>query len=352
MAVSHVPGVLSEAPTRLLLSKQLRAVGRLLLDEIHASHFPPGFARQVTRALRAPRKLLSSPVMQGELLGGRDLRGWVLPVLLAAASSSGAQSDSLASLPPTFWRRARAVAAASEFLGAALDVIDDVQDGDSPFVQRLGAPFALNTGVALLALAPAALNRARAAGWSDAQAHDALETLRAGILTSLGGQFLDLRFERMSAVDEVQVMEMTEKKSGTLLALICRLGAMAGVSSGQERSSEYFEAVSLFGWHLGVWFQLLNDLHDAELAQTQPAKSDRQRGKKTLPLLLEQRGMIEDVNSSKQEWPLRVQTALSYTYVVAETFRLRAQKALQALEEQFWPHPLLWPLTLPTWKEA
>ncbi|HEY7347875.1 MAG TPA: polyprenyl synthetase family protein [Ktedonobacterales bacterium] len=350
MAVSHITGLLSELPTRLLFSDQLQAVGRLMLSEIRARHFPPGFARRITEALREPGKLLGRPVMQGEPLDARDLRGWGLPVLLTAAAASGAQSSSLARLPPSFWRRARAAAAASEFLGAALDIIDDVQDGDSAFVQRLGMPLALNTGIALLELVPIALNRARSTEWSDAQMHAALETLHASILTSLGGQYLDLRFEQMSAVNETQVMEMTEKKSGTLLALICRLGAMAGATYRQERPFSYFETVSLFGWHLGVWFQLLNDLHDAEEAQTQAAKSDRQRQKKTLPLVLEQRGMIEGTDRGKQDRSLDAQTALSYTYAVAETFRLRAQNALQALEEQFGPHPLLWPLTLPTWE--
>ncbi len=359
MAVSQVSGVLGEAPIRLFFSEQLRAVGRLLLREVRARHFPPGFARRVTQALREPGKLLSSPVTQGELLDARDLRGWALPVLLTAAAASGMPGAALSHLPLSFWQRVRAVAAASEFLGAALDVIDDVQDGDSPFVQRLGLPLALNAGIALLELAPVALNRAWSAGWSDGLAHTVLETLHTSVLTSLGGQFLDLRFEQMSAVNEAQVMEMTEQKSGTLLALICRLGTMAAVPSGREKAytylgqgkpSTYLEAMSLFGWHLGIWFQLLNDLHDAAQAKDLTAKSDRQRHKKTLPLLLEQGGMIEDVNGRDQEWSPNVQAALSYTYVAAETFRLRAQKALHALEEQFGPHPLLWPLTLSAWE--
>jgi geranylgeranyl pyrophosphate synthase len=338
---------LDDIPTRLLFSEQLRAAARLLLSEIRARHFPPAFVRQILQILRQPGKLLSRPVVRGALLDARDLRGWTLPILLTAAAASGAQSSALSALPPSFWRRVRAVAVASECLGAALDVIDDIQDGDSLLVQRLGMPFALNTGVALLELAPIALHRARKAGWSDALAQAAQESLHTSILTSLGGQFLDLRFEQINKVSEVQVMEMTEKKSGSLLALICQLGAMAGVTQQHERPASYFEAVAHFGWHLGVWFQLLNDLHDAEQAQSQATKSDRQRRKKTLPLVLEQHGMIEEVNSKKQEWTPNVQTALSYTYVVAERFRLRAEKALQALEESFGPHPLLWPLTSP-----
>jgi hypothetical protein len=289
MAASPVQTWLNETPSRQLLSEQLRAVGRLVPQELRAQHFPPGFARQITQALRQPGKLLGRPVMRGELLDARDLRGWTLPVLLAAASAADAQSSSLFTLPPSCWRRARAAAAAQE-------------------------------------------------------------ALHSSILTSLGGQFLDLRFEQSKAVDEVQVMEMTEKKAGTLLTLICKLGAMAGASSEQARPPAYIEAIGHFGWHLGVWFQLINDLHGAEQAQMQPTKSDRQRRKKTLPLLLEQRGMIDTTNSTAAA--LNVQTALSYTYVVAETFRLRARQALQAVEEQFGPHPLLWPLTIPSWEEG
>jgi geranylgeranyl pyrophosphate synthase len=350
MTASPEQNWLRDDAARLLLSKQLRAVGQLLLAEVRARRFSAGFARQITQALRQPGKLLSSPVMQGRLLDSRDLRGWTLPVLLAAASASEAESAALSRLAPAFWRRARAAAAASEFLGAALDIIDDIQDGDSPFVQRLGMPFALNTGIALLELAPLALQRARVSGWSDALARAALEMLHASILTSLGGQFLDLRFEQMGTISETQVMEMTEQKSGTLLALICQLGAMAGVSAEHERTASYFESISLFGWHLGVWFQLLNDMHDAEQTQMQPLKSDYQRHKKTLPLLLEQRGMIDATNSGSQEQSVNMRAALSYTYVVAETFRLRAQKALQAVEDRFGPHPLLWPFTFPPWE--
>lgn len=352
MPISPAQAWLSKTPARPLLSEHLRTTGRTIVHDIRNRHFPPGFARALMQTLRQPGKLLSSPVMRGDPLVARDLRGWVLPVFLAAAAASGEQSASLSNLSPAFWRRAQAVAAASEYLGAALDLIDDIQDDDSAFVQRLGMSIALNTAIALLELAPLALQRARAADWPADLAHAALEALHASILTSLGGQYLDLRFEQSSTVSEAQVMDMTEKKSGTLVALVCQLGAMAGTSASHPNPSGYFEAISQFGWHLGVWFQLLNDLHDAELAQAQPGKSDRERHKKTLPLLLEQRGMIDTMDNSIQAQSLNAEAALSYTYVVAETFRLRAQKALQALEEQFGQHALLWPLLLSTWEAS
>lgn len=343
-------GWLNDVPTCLLFSKHLRETGRIIISEVRAREFPPTFTQLLLQALREPGKLLVSPIMQGKLLDRHALRSWTLPVLLTAASASGTQISSLADLPKSFWQRAGAVAAAAEFLGAALDIIDDIQDGDSSFVQRVGIPFALNIGVAFLELAPLTLQRSRDEGWPHTLADAAREYLHTSILRSLGGQFLDLRFEKMRKVTETQIMEMVEKKSGTLLAFICRLGAMTGVASEQERPPEYFEAVSLLGWYIGIWFQLLNDLHDAEEAQTQPGKSDRKRGKKTLPLVLEQHGMIDTTNEPGQKRMLNPQAAFSYTYVIAETFRLRGQKALQGLEEQFGPHPLLWPLLFANWE--
>jgi geranylgeranyl pyrophosphate synthase len=344
-------GWLNDTATCLLFSRHLRATGHTIIREVQAGKFPPTFTHLLTQALREPGKLLASPIMQGEVLDRHALRGWTLPVLLTAVSASGTQAALLSNLSKPFWQRAACVAAAAEFLGTALDIIDDIQDGDSPFVQRTGMPFALNIGVAFLELAPLALKRARDAGWSHALADAALEHLHMGILRSLGGQFLDLRFEKMKNVTEAQIIEMVEKKSGTLLGFICRLGAMAGVAGEQERPPAYFEAVSLFGWHIGIWLQLLNDLHDAEEAQTQTRKSDRKRGKKTLPLALEGQGMIDNTHEEREEWSLNAQAAFSYTYVTAEVFRMRAAKALQALEEQYGPHPLLWPLLATHWEE-
>jgi len=336
---------LSNTLVREIFSQQLRMIGRSLTNEVRSKRFPLSFARLLNQALRAPGKLLSSQVMQGDLLSERDLRLWATLALLAAIAPSGAQATPLPDLPPSLWRRARAAAAAAEFLGVALDVIDDIQDGDSPFVQHIGVPIALNIGLALLELASLTLGKARKAGWPDPIADKALEVLHSEVLTSLGGQFLDLRFERERSVTEAQIIEMTQKKSGTLLALVCRIGAMAGMAADQERPADYFETASLFGWYLGMWSQLLNDLHDAEVAQTQREKSDRQRGKKTLPLVLEERGILENILEPAEQWSPHTQTAFSYTYVSAEIFRLRAQKTLRALEERFGPHPLLWPLT-------
>ncbi len=289
--------------------------------------------------------------MQGQLVDTGDLRLWALLAMCAAISASGTQPDALPKLPAAFWRRVRAISAAAEMLGAGLDLIDDIQDGDSPFVEEIGIPTALNIGLALIELAPLALDRARSAGWHDVLADAALKTMHISLLASLGGQFLDLRFEHTHAVSEAQILEMTGQKSGTLLSLICQLGAMGGSLVDQKSSGEYFEAMSQLGWHLGLWSQLLNDLRDAEGAQARSGKTDRRRHKKTLPLVLEEHGMMQTAPDVEKGSLPNLLAALSYTFIAAETIRLRATKMLQTIEAQFGPQPFLWPF-LQMWEEA
>lgn len=343
-------GWLGDPSLCALFSKHLVATGRVIQSQVRSQHFPPGFTRLLYQALRQPGKLLGSAVMQGAMLEAGDLRLWALLALLAAASTTDPLVMTPFQLPASFWRRAHAAAAAAELLGTALDVIDDVQDGDGDFVHRAGAPIAINAGVALLELVPLALEQARPAGWPDALADATLRALHTAVLTSLGGQYLDLHYERASRVTQPQVLEMIGQKSGTLLALVCELGAMAGLQTTTQNTAASVEAISLFGWHLGVWSQLLNDLHDAEQTQAQSGKSDRKRRKKTLPLLLEQWGIIEEAQKSQTQSSSSAQAAYSYTYAVAEICRLRAQNALETIEATFGPKPLLWSLLAVSWE--
>lgn len=276
------------------------------------------------------------------MLGADDLRIWGLLALLTAASAAQAQPATLHRCSAAFWRRAVVSAAAAEFLGAALDLIDDVQDGDSPFVAHVGTPIAVNAGLTLLQLSLGVLDRGREAGWSYAAYAQGVFILNSLVLTSLGGQFLDLAFERRSHVTLEQAMTMTEQKSGALLALVAELGALASVS-GDHLPAAYLEAVGLFGWHLGTWGQVLNDEQDALPAQSSAGKSDRARQKKTVPLVLERYDTIQQKQRQLDEAPGPKQ-ALDLRTAISEVLRLQAQHALEALEARFWPHPLLWPL--------
>jgi len=329
--------------THELLSAELRATGRLLIQEIRARHFPTSFSRLLLQALRRPGKLLSKPLMQGHLIAEEERWLWPLLALLSAACAASAQTSTLSTLPRAFWQRARSCAASVELLFAAADIFDDIQDSDNPYVERLGVPKAMSVGLSFLQLAHLLLGRTHCTGWTSDTAQAASDLVHNQLLASLGGQFLDLHFEHIHTITEAQVLEMTGRKSGALLSLVCRLGALAGVETVQPKQPRYFEALGQFGWHLGVWRQLLNDLDDAQPVPVSAAKSDRQRKKKTLPLLLEQQGLLGTRPQARQQPLPSADSALAYTAVAAETFRLRAERLLQTIEQDFGPHSLLWP---------
>lgn len=333
LSPSQTHSWLKDEQTCRLLGNHLQVTGRVMIREVQTRHFPRPFAQLLYQALRLPHKLLALPVAHGTPVEPTDLRLWPLLTLLVTVSAAGGSPSSLTRLPPPIWRRAHVLAAAAEFLSTALDIIDDVQDGDNPFVQRIG-PQAIGLGLTCLELAHLAFGQTPFADGNVA----ALAKIHESLLTSLSGQFLDIQFERTTTVTEEDILDMTGKKSGTLLALLCRLGALTGSSEQPGRGEDYLDTMSRFGWHLGIWRQLLNDLSDARPAQDQPMKSDRDRNKKTLPLAVEGYSMMGDKKSHQHP-----DEALFYTAVVAESYRVRASRLLQTLESQFGPH-LLWPL--------
>ncbi len=103
---------------------------------------------------------------------------------------------------------------------------------------------------------------------------------------AVGGQFLDVAFERRDAVSMEDALTMTERKSGSLVALMFQAGAFAGAAqqASLAEAARVAEACAAFGRTLGTVYQLSNDWADA---RPESAKSDRARGKKTLPLVIE-----------------------------------------------------------------
>jgi geranylgeranyl pyrophosphate synthase len=340
---TSLPGWLNDPDPRQLLSTQLRSTGQFLLDHLQAQNLDLTLQALVMECLQAPGKLLGKPVMRGALLGQLELRTWPLLALLAAVSAAGADLASLSALSPSFWQRARAAAASAELLGTAIDLVDDIQDDDSSFVARVGVPLALNIAVVLRELAPLALSQAREFGWPDAAARAALKEMHTEMLNVWLGQYADIQLERRSGVTEDEVLKVTEQKSGSMVALVYKLGAFAGIGEGQKRPAAYFEMCSRFTHSLGVWMQLINDIHDAMPDQTNTRKSDRERNKKTLPLLLEAQGMIM-VAPNGERAALNTQASLAYVTVFAETIRERSKNVLEELEAKFGPHPFLWPI--------
>lgn len=156
---------------------------------------------------------------------------------------------------------------------------DDVMDGDAVRRHRpaawdvFGVAYAVLTGDALLALALNQLSRLGAG----------VETMAATFLELCVGQGTDLEVQgRSDEADLDRCLALAEAKTGALLGCACQLGAMV-THPGECETAPYRD----FGRHLGVAFQLTDDLlgiwGDPELTG-KPVHADLAARRLTLPV--------------------------------------------------------------------
>jgi geranylgeranyl diphosphate synthase, type I len=192
-------------------------------------------------------------------------------VLSCGRAAAGAQDAA---------ERLIAAAVAVELMHDFTLLHDDVMDGDAVRRRRpaawdvFGVAYAVLTGDSLLALALDQLSRLGAG----------TETLAATLLELCRGQGTDLEIQgRAEDADLGRCLALAEAKTGALLGCACQLGAMAVRGSGSE-TARYRD----FGRHLGVAFQLTDDLlgiwGDPELTG-KPVRADLAAQRLTLPVV-------------------------------------------------------------------
>lgn len=311
------------APIAAELGRRLRLVARRMNGVIQRQGFPPAFLVYLRQALREPGKLLVTRAAAGKPVVAGDQRLWALPIILSQAAIS---HTDVPDAPMAAWRDVAPAAAAAEFLGVALDIIDDIQDGDGTLVQQIGVPIALNVALALLGLTHAALSDPQLSTDLQGPLH---ELFAADLLTATGGQFLDLAFEERSHISMASAIEMTERKSGALVALTYRAGAAIGVrtiSDNQAVRQAIIDDFTTFGRALGVRMQLFNDWRDSQTDRADQ-KTDRARHKKTPPLVIE-----DELRESGLTDPEFLVPAVGQAVGIAAQVQLAyAQQALQRL---------------------
>ncbi len=237
--------------------------------------------RELRRRLPLSRRNpLDRPVRYSLLLGGKRLR----PILtLAAAEAVGADAE-----------RALPFACAIEMIHSYSLVHDDLPAMDDDDLRRgrptthkaFGEGSAILAGDALLTDAfTVAIEGGRAAGLSPAVVLDIVAELAraAGSEGMVGGQALDLRAEKQPV--KLRGLETIHRgKTGALLRAAVRMGARAGGARPAQLAAltEYAESI-------GLAFQIVDDLLDAEGSEAQTGKRvgrDADRGKATFPALL------------------------------------------------------------------
>jgi geranylgeranyl pyrophosphate synthase len=274
-------------------------VKAILLDALGALDAPNPFSDLVRLPLTQP----------GKVLGFTGRPSWTLTTLAACQAASGDAALG-----------ARAAAGIELFM-AALDLIDEIEDGDfSPAVEAAGMPQALNAATALLFLGQQTLLQIPSrAGLPDAA--DFLRVLTASSLTATGGQYLDLASVGGATSATEDALAIARQKAGALSSAACRIGAMVGTAD-----ATLLELYGLWGMHFGTAAQLANDLHDATAPNL---KSDLQRQKGTLPLTFTRRNA-----HNVEPHSVSASGALHFTWVVLEIERDACRSIGEQLAER------------------
>jgi geranylgeranyl diphosphate synthase type II len=247
---------------------------------------------QLERALKAvlarqgdapPR--LDESLRYSLLAGGKRLRPTLVLEWHAAVSASAEPSIS-----------ALAAAVAIELIHTFSLVHDDLPAMDDDDLRRgrptnhrvFGEAMAILAGDAMTAMAFETI-----ATDADARHVPSLiaELARAtGPGGMIGGQVLDIENENV-ALDLAQLQRLHAMKTGMLLTCACRLGAIAA-----DASTAQLAAAEAYGRHVGLAFQIMDDVLDETSTAEQMGKATRKdhgAGKNTYPRMLGLEGSIE-----------------------------------------------------------
>jgi heptaprenyl diphosphate synthase len=163
----------------------------------------------------------------------------------------------------------------------------------------------------------------------------------AGLLAStIGelcrGQVLELQYLFDADRTEASYFSAIEGKTASLMATACRIGGMVS-----EVPADTLDALTQFGLHLGMCFQVVDDILDitgsvAELGK--PAGNDVHEGVYTLPVIhaLTSSAELRDLLGRKLEWPevekvvalVAVPDVIDASLAAARTHAVKANEAL------------------------
>ena len=175
-------------------------------------------------------------------------------------------------------------AVAVEFVHNFSLLHDDVMDRDATRRHRPTAWTVFGVGGAILAgdaLLTLAFDVLAGSGHPDSQ--EAMRMISTAVQDLVEGQCEDVSFERRADVDLSECLSMAAGKTGALLACSTAIGALFGGGNPSQ-----VEQLRMFGEHLGLAFQLVDDLlgiwGDPEVTG-KPVYSDLVSRKKSLPVV-------------------------------------------------------------------
>ncbi len=186
------------------------------------------------------------------------------------------------------WLHAKSLAAAIELVHNFSLVHDDIQDnselrrGRKTAWVKWGAPMAINAGDALFVIANQAALDLRE-HYPAEMVVRAASILNDCCLDLTKGQFLDMSYEERTDLTMEDYWPMIGGKTSALLSVCTQIGALLGYAQ-----DERIELYRLFGYHLGLAFQVQDDILGIwgdEALTGKSAASDLVEGKNSLPVL-------------------------------------------------------------------
>ncbi|HSM38219.1 MAG TPA: polyprenyl synthetase family protein [Candidatus Limnocylindrales bacterium] len=168
-------------------------------------------------------------------------------------------------------------------------VHDDIEDSDRERRHRptlwaiWGVPLAINAGDALFALSRLALYRLLDDGFSERRVLALMRVYDETCLALCEGQFLDISFEQRTDITVEEYLEMIGRKTAALVGASVQAGAILATDD-----PETIEAYRHFGYHLGLAFQMADDVKGTFWSSSEsgkPVAGDVRKRKKTLPLV-------------------------------------------------------------------
>ena len=229
-----------------------------------------------------------------------------------------------------------------EFFALAADVLDDIQDQDNDDLpwRKLNNVNAINLAICLLMLSYEAI-----ANIPDNGLFREVSTIlnRTGIC-AIDGQFQEFEYDRREKISLEQYFELVKRKSGSIMACACKIGATLGGGSEVQVSQ-----LDQFGTNLGIMSQIRNDLNDFLDFER---KNDFINNTKTLPYVYllsilqrqpERFKEITRLQSSKESHRFRdeereylkqiavAEGVAHYCKVMYEIFRQRALEIIMAI---------------------
>jgi geranylgeranyl diphosphate synthase type II len=237
--------------------------------------FAAEYNRQTTEFIPGQPDLLYAPVRYISTLPSKKLR----PFLVYTFASGFRHAHGEATIEAT-WR----VAAAIEMLHNFTLIHDDIMDNDDwrrgreTVHKKWDTPTAILSGDGLLALAIDIL-----AQTESPRALAIIQSFAEAVRVVCEGQALDKEFESRVNVGETEYLDMISKKTSSLIASSCYMGAQLGLAD-----SEALALVQQYGLHLGLAFQLQDDYLDIFAEAEDLGKdigSDLRLHKKTLIMI-------------------------------------------------------------------